>query len=115
MIRAQRRFDFYLHDMQEAMERILDYTENISFEEFASNTMLRDAVIRNFEVLGESVKHIPFKFQKKHKGLPWQHMFALRNFIVHEYFDIDDDILWHIIKFDLKENLSSIKRVIQQL
>lgn len=114
MIRAQRRFDFYLQDMQEAIERILDYTANITFEEFASNTMLRDAVIRNFEVLGESVKHIPFKFQKKHKSLPWRHMFALRNFIVHEYFDIDDDILWHIIKFDLNENLSSIKRVIQQ-
>jgi uncharacterized protein with HEPN domain len=113
MIRAQRRFDFYLQDMQEAMERILDYTANISFEEFVSNTMLRDAVIRNFEVLGESVKHIPFKFQKKHKSLPWRHMFALRNFIVHEYFDIDDDILWHIIKFDLEQNLSSVKKVIQ--
>jgi uncharacterized protein with HEPN domain len=113
MIRAQRRFDFYLQDMQEAMERILDYTANISFEEFVSNTMLRDAVIRNFEVIGESVKHIPFKFQKKHKSLPWRHMFALRNFIVHEYFDIDDDILWHIIKFDLEQNLSSVKKVIQ--
>jgi uncharacterized protein with HEPN domain len=113
MIRAQRRFDFYLQDMQEAMERILDYTANISFEEFVANTMLRDAVIRNFEVLGESVKHIPFKFQKKHKSLPWRHMFALRNFIVHEYFDIDDDILWHIIKFDLEQNLSSVKKVIQ--
>jgi uncharacterized protein with HEPN domain len=99
MIRAQRRFDFYLQDMQEAMERILDYTANITFEEFVANTMLRDAVIR---------------FQKKHKSLPWRHMFALRNFIVHEYFDIDDDILWHIIKFDLEENLSSVKRVIQQ-
>lgn len=114
MIRAQRRFDYYLKDMQEAMERILGYTATISFEEFRSNTMLRDAVIRNFEVLGESVKHIPFKFQKKHKSLPWQHMFALRNFIVHEYFDIDDDVLWHIIKFDLEENLNTIKRVIQQ-
>jgi uncharacterized protein with HEPN domain len=114
MIRAQRRFDFYLQDMQEAMERILDYTNNISFDEFVTNTMLRDAVIRNFEVLGESVKHVPFKFQKKHKALPWQNMFALRNFIVHEYFDIDDDILWHIIKFDLAQNLNSIKKVIQQ-
>jgi uncharacterized protein with HEPN domain len=114
MIKAQRRFDFYLQDMQEALERIHDYTANITFEEFISNTMLRDAVIRNFEVLGESVKHIPFKFQKKHKSLPWRHMFALRNFIVHEYFDIDDDILWHIIKFDLEENLTAIKRIIQQ-
>ena len=49
MIRAQRRFDFYLQDMQEALERIHDYTANITFEEFISNTMLRDAVIRNFE------------------------------------------------------------------
>lgn len=112
-MRAQRRFDFYLQDMQEAMERILRYTNGITFEEFTTNLMLRDAVIRNFEVLGESVKHVPFKFQKKYKNLPWQHMFELRNFIVHEYFDIDDDILWHIIKYDLKENHTAIQKVIQ--
>ena len=114
MIRANRRYDFYLVDMQIAMERILKYTEGISFNEFTTNSLIRDAVIRNFEIIGESVKHVPFKFQKKYKHLPWRHMFALRNFIVHEYFDIDDDILWSIIQHDLENNLNTIKRIIQQ-
>jgi uncharacterized protein with HEPN domain len=101
-------------DMQLSMQRILKYTEGISFNDFTSNSLIRDAVIRNFEIIGESVKHVPFKFQKKHKNLPWSHMLALRNFIVHEYFDIDDDILWSIILHDLQNNLNTMKRIIQQ-
>ncbi len=114
MIRARRRFDFFLHDMVEAMDRILFYTENKSYAEFVDNTMLRDAVIRNFEILGESIKHIPFKFQRQYKQVPWQHMNAMRNFIVHEYFDVDDEILWEIIQHDLKDNRDSVKEIIQE-
>lgn len=112
IIRAKRRFDFYLSDMAMAMEHILQYTQGVSYHDFTQNTMLRDAVIRNFEIIGESVKHVPFSFQKKYKHVPWYHMFSMRNFIVHEYFDVDDEILWNIIQTDLHRNLEDIKRII---
>jgi uncharacterized protein with HEPN domain len=112
IIRAKRRFEFFLQDMVDATERILRYTENISYDEFTRNTLIRDAVIRNFEVIGESVKHVPFSFQKKHKYIPWYNMFSLRNFIVHEYFDVDDEILWAIIQNDLKKNLHDLQQIL---
>lgn len=107
-----RRFDFYLNDVAAAMERILHYTKGASYFDFVSNDMMRDAVIRNFEIIGESVKHIPFGFQKRHKHIPWSSMFTLRNFIVHEYFDVDDEIIWSIIQTDLAQNLHDVKEIL---
>ncbi|MCC6600976.1 MAG: DUF86 domain-containing protein [Crocinitomicaceae bacterium] len=94
------------------MRRILEYTDGISYHEFTSNSLVRDAVIRNFEIMGESVKHIPFGFQKKFRHIPWQRMFDLRNFIVNEYFDVDDEILWEIINVDLARNTADLERVL---
>lgn len=112
MNRLRRRFDFFIKDMTSAMSRILDYTEGKTYQDFENDLMLRDAVIRNFEIIGESVKHIPYKFQRKYKHIPWQHMFAMRNFIVHEFFDIDDEILWEIIVNDLRKNLQDLKTIL---
>lgn len=113
MIRVRRRYDFFIFDMRRAMENILSYTQGKSYHDFVNDSQLRDAVTRNFEILGESVKHIPFKFQKRYKNVPWQHMYSLRNFIVHEYFDMDEEILWSIIENDLVQNLTDINSIIE--
>jgi uncharacterized protein with HEPN domain len=109
-----QRFDFFLVEMLAAMKRIASYTANLKgYDEFTQNSLVRDAVIRNFEIMGESVKHIPFGFQKKNKQIPWGHMLSMRNFIVHEFFDVDDEILWQIITTDLNQNISDISRIVE--
>jgi uncharacterized protein with HEPN domain len=110
-----QRYDFFLEEMLAAMDRILAYTNGQTFESFVVNDMVRDAVIRNFEILGEGVKHIPFSFQKKHKHIPWLQMLMLRNFIVHEFFDIDDEILWEIISHDLEKNRYDMEMIIGKI
>jgi uncharacterized protein with HEPN domain len=97
------------------MERIIEYTKDKDFEAFRNDQMLRDAVIRNFEIIGESVRHIPFSFQRRHSELPWKNMYALRNFIVHEFFDIDDEIIWSITQQDLWNNLQDIRRLLKHV
>ena len=77
-----------------AMKKIRAYTADFkSFDDFDRDELVKDAIIRNFEIMGESVKHVPFNFQRKHKQIPWNQMLALRNFIVHEFFDVDDEVL----------------------
>jgi len=109
------RFDFYLEEMSNAIDRIFLYTQDISYHEFTSNSLIRDAVIRNFEVIGESVKHIPFSYQRQHKSIPWSRMYGMRNFIAHEYFDVDDEILWQIIQQDLAKNGLDIRKCVEHL
>jgi uncharacterized protein with HEPN domain len=95
-----------------AMRKIRAYTAEFeSFTQFNQDELVKDAVIRNFEIMGESVKHIPFSFQRKHKQLPWNHILALRNFVVHEFFDVDDEVLWEIIQTDLSRNISDLEEI----
>jgi uncharacterized protein with HEPN domain len=112
---AIRSFKSYLSDMQEAMSNIIQYTEGLSLHEFHQGGMIKDAVLYNFQVLGEGVKHIPRHIQNKNKQIPWMYMAALRNDIVHEYFDPDDEIVWNIIHLDLPQNLIDLKRLMNQL
>lgn len=106
------RYDFFLESMLMAMKKIRAYTADFrTFEEFDRDQLVKDAVIRNFEIMGESVKHIPFNFQRRHKQLPWNHIMALRNFIVHEFFDVDDEVLWEIIQTDLSRNIAELEEI----
>jgi uncharacterized protein with HEPN domain len=107
------RYDFFLEAMLKAMKKIRAYAADFkTFEEFDRDELVKDAVIRNFEILGESVKHIPFNFQRRHKQLPWNHIMALRNFIVHEFFDVDDEVLWEIIQTDLSRNIADLEEIL---
>ena len=97
------------------MKKIQAYTADFkSFDDFDRDELVKDAVIRNFEIMGESVKHIPFSFQRKHKELPWNHIMALRNFIVHEFFDVDDEVLWEIIQTDLSRNIADLEEIVSR-
>ncbi len=110
------RYDFFLEAMLMAMKKIRAYTADFnSFTQFDKDELVKDAVIRNFEIMGESVKHIPFSFQRKHKQLPWNHILALRNFVVHEFFDVDDEVLWEIIQTDLSRNIADLEEVIGRM
>jgi uncharacterized protein with HEPN domain len=107
------RFIFYLREMHAAIERILAYSkESKNFEAFEADRLRLDAIIRNFEVIGEAVKHVPFRFQRQHSSIPWREMLELRNFIVHEFFDVDIEILWEIIQTHLQDNANDLARLI---
>lgn len=110
------RFFFYLEEMHAAMQRIISYSSACDdFHSFENDTMRLEAVIRNFEIMGEAVKHVPFRFQRRYPSLPWREMSELRNFIVHEFFDIDIEILWAIIQTDLKRNANELAAVMAEL
>lgn len=114
MSQASQITHYYLLSMKDSCERILRYSDGISFEEFASNFLLIDAIERNFLILGEASKKVPYRFKKKFDDVPWESMYRLRNRIAHEFFDVDPEMLWCIIKNDLENNLKRLIEIIQQ-
>lgn len=60
-----------------------------------------DAVIRNLEVIGEAAKSLPISIKEQHSEVPWEKIAGMRNRIVHEYFGVDETILWQTIQDDL--------------
>lgn len=88
-----RDYRLYLVDIQEAATKILAFTKGYNYKSFSSDDKTIDAVIRNFEVIGEASKHVPKKLREQYPEVDWQAMVGLRNIIAHEYFGVDLKII----------------------
>jgi len=93
-----RDFFLYIDDIKDSAKRILEYTQDMSFEQFSENQMAIDAVIRNLEVIGEAVTHLPDNIQNQYPNVPWRSIKGMRNILVHEYWGVDLEILWATIQ-----------------
>ncbi len=96
-----REYSQYLEDILEAIARIEEYTGGMSFEEFAEERMTQDAVVRNLEIIGESVKNIPEEVKRERSDIEWRKIAGLRDILIHAYFGIDIEIVWDIVKSEL--------------
>jgi uncharacterized protein with HEPN domain len=110
----KRESILYLEDMILSMRRIEDYIGNMSFKQFKMNQMAVDAIIRNFEIIGEASKNIPENIKEKYPEIPWKNMYGLRNLITHEYFGIDYEMIWKIAKTNLPVNKLDLERVLKK-
>lgn len=101
-----------LDDMLECIEKINDYLEGFTFEQFLNDNKTIDAVIRNFEIIGEAANRLPDEFKSQFSDIDWQRIRGFRNRIVHDYMGIDFQIVWAVIEKylpDLKKQLLSAK------
>lgn len=94
------------------MQRISEYIKGFSFSRFKEDNKTVDAVIRNFEIIGEASKNISDKIKKRYPEIPWHEMYYLRNRVMHEYFGIDYEIIWDISRNYLPENKVLIDQII---
>lgn len=106
MSKPKQRLNDYLSHIQEAIERIEQYTEDTSEIGFLNSSLLQDAVIRNFEVIGEASHNIEVNFPTfvaEHPELPLADAYQMRNALSHGYFKVDLELVWRTIHNDLPE------------
>jgi len=108
---SKREWRLFVEDILESIELVQTYVKDMSFEDFKNDRKTIDAVVRNFEIIGEASKFIPEEIKKKYQNIDWKGIIGLRNRIAHEYFDISLIIVWHIIT----EELSAIKEHMKRL
>lgn len=104
----------YLEDIQTAMIRIAEYIEGLPFIDFKQDYKTVDAVIRNFEIIGEASKNLPIEFKEKYNEVPWNEMYLLRNKVSHEYFGVDYEIIWDVAINYLPENKIQIDGILEK-
>ena len=98
-----RDFKVYLEDIFTSAEKIEKYTSGLSYEDLLGDDKTFDAVLRNLEILGEAAKKVPQDIQKKHAEIEWSKLAGLRDILIHQYFGVDAEIIWDIIKNKLPE------------
>lgn len=114
MKKGDRTYSMYLDDMILSMSRISVYIEGYSFESFRDDPKTVDAVIRNFEIIGEASKNLPNSLKEKYPNVPWKEMYILRNRVSHEYFGVDYGIIWNIATQYLPKNLLQIQEILRK-
>ncbi|MFQ5641694.1 MAG: DUF86 domain-containing protein [bacterium] len=108
---SKRSWKIVFQDMLEAITKIEQYTRDMSFDDFITNSMAVDAVVRNIEIIGEASRQLNDAFRKKYSQIPWNKIAGIRNRIVHEYFGVDVSIIWFIVENELQP----LKQQIQQI
>lgn len=111
---SDRNIILYLEDIVLSMERVQEYIAGLNFQQFKWDYKTVDAVIRNFEIIGEATKHLPKEIKEKYPMIPWEEMYLLRNRISHEYFGIDYEIIWDIAINHLPENYKDVQVVLEE-
>src|SRR4051812_46253417 len=101
----------YLSHIVDSIILLEKYLEGVTEEQFADSDEKHDLAVRRLEIIGEAARNIPEDFKKQHTNIPWRDIGDMRNVLIHEYFDIDYDIVWKTVtQFipPLKEQIESI-------
>ncbi len=104
-----------LQHILDAISEILSYTEGISFQEFESNSMIFFASVKQLEIIGEAANNLTEEFQNTYGEIDWRTIVGLRNILVHEYFGIDEQIVWGIIKKDIPKLQKEVIRILKEI
>ena len=104
----------YLRDLLERIQRILNFTQPGKAAFFASQ-LTQDAVLRNFEVIGEIAKRLDKSFTDQHPEIAWRSMAAFRDVIIHDYEDLRLEIIWRTITDDLPTLYTAITTLLENL
>ena len=106
---SKRNDVLLLEDILEASKRILNYVEGLSKEKFFDDFKTQDAVVRNFEIIGEAAARLSESFKTNRVDIPWHQLKGYRNRLIHEYFGVDYSIVWDIIKNDLPKLIEQLE------
>ena len=113
-MRERSRDKNRLEHMLQAIERICRYTKGKNFEDFIADDMMYYAVVKNIEILGEASNRLTEEFRQAHPKTPWKQVNGMRNYIVHEYFQVDNNVVWDVITNDLPVLEQQIKEYLTE-
>jgi uncharacterized protein with HEPN domain len=112
---SRREPALLLTDICESIEKIKSYISGLTYQEFIDDNKTVDAVVRNFEIIGEAANRLPEEIKDRFPQINWYRIRGFRNRIVHDYMGIDYEIVWTVIENDLEKLDSDIKEILEKL
>lgn len=103
----------YLSNIYEAILKIEDYTQS-GQEAFMSTSIIQDAVIRNFEIIGEATKRLSDEIRQENTDIHWRQMAGLRDVLIHDYMQVKLPRVWEIIEQALPTLKQRVKALLEE-
>lgn len=99
----------------DAIKEIENYLADKDFSDFTQNSMMRFACIKQLEIIGEAGNHVTAETKENFSSIEWSQIIGMRNVFVHEYFGIDTNLVWEIIKNDLPDLKGKVIEIINSI
>ena len=110
---TKRTSSDYLYDIEEAIEKGLEFIEDLGFEEFGRDEKTQYALIRAVEIIGEASKKVSIEIKHKYPSIPWREIGRMRDKLIHDYFGVNIEVVWKTGKEDLPKLKKDIKDIIK--
>ena len=104
-----------LSHISDATQEALGYVKTLDREAFEQNRPMQHAIIRCLTIVGEASARLSLELRNSNAHIPWPRIIATRNRIVHAYFDLDLDLIWHTATHELPILLNQIEQIRDQI
>lgn len=102
----------FLKHILESIEWIEKDTKGMQKDDFLKNVPIQDAVVRRIEIIGEAIRNLPSDLKDENKDVSWQDIMDMRNKIIHEYFGVDLELVWEVVKKDTPELRQKVENIL---
>ena len=102
----------YLEDMRDCCRKVLRYTEGMTVEQLVADEKTFDAVMRNLEITGEAVRHVPQELKDRYPEVEWRSIAGFRDVAIHAYPTVDEEIVWDIVQHKVPQLLQEVERIL---
>lgn len=111
----KKNVKIFLEHILESINLIEKYIKDREKSDFLKFTQLQDSVIRRIEIIGEAMKNIPSDFKGSHENIPWKEIMGMRDILIHQYFGVDLELTWEVVKIDLPKLKKSIIFILNEM
>jgi len=102
----------YIWDMLDAANAISEFISDSTIKKYLESRMLRNAIERNIEIIGEAAGRVSKKYCELHPEIPWRKIIAQRNVIIHEYGEIKQELLWEVASKHILELIPKLEELL---
>ncbi|MBN2590746.1 MAG: DUF86 domain-containing protein [Sedimentisphaerales bacterium] len=104
----------YIRDIASSCEKVIRFTKGMDMLDLIHDDKTYDAVVRNLEIIGEAAKHVSDALRIQMQEIEWRRIAGMRDMLAHDYFGIDNDILWDVVQHKVPQLSTTINSFLNE-